>query len=182
MLETLDGPTIGTGDIWVLGNHRLICGDSTSIDNFETFCENQLVDLWLIDPPYHVAYVGKTKDVLIIQNDEMIDGDFRLVLSGAYSGADAVMTASEVFYIWHADGEDYNARGVTHDIKRTVTLCLLWRKQSMLMGCQDYYWQHEPCLYGCNDSAANIWEAEGKLRHGGNPSQTIKRRWSSNSD
>lgn len=117
VLETLGDQTIGKGDIWVLGNHRLMCGDSTSIDNLETFCENRLFDLLLTDPPYNMAYVGKTKDALIIQNDEMTDGDFRQILVGACSGADA---ASAVFDIWHADGEGYNFRGEAHDIKWAV--------------------------------------------------------------
>jgi len=160
--EAPDEPITVKGDIWVLGNHRLMCGDSTSIDDLEALCENQLVDMWLTDPPYNVAYVGKTKDALIIQNDEMSDGDFRQFLVDAYSAADAVMKAGAVFYIWHADSEGYNFRGAAHDIEWTVRQCLIWRKQSMVMVRQDYHWQHEPCLYGWKDGAAHLWAADRK--------------------
>ena len=160
--EAPDEPITVKGDIWVLGNHRLMCGDSTSIDDLEALCENQLVDMWLTDPPYNVAYVGKTKDALIIQNDEMSDGDFRQFLVDAYSAANAVMKAGAVFYIWHADSEGYNFRGAAHDIEWTVRQCLIWRKQTMVMGRQDYHWQHEPCLYGWKDGAAHLWAADRK--------------------
>ena len=77
--EAPEQPVTVKGDVWNLGNHRLMCGDSTSIADLETLCENQLVDMWLTDPPYNVAYVGKTKDALVIKNDEMGDQDFPTV-------------------------------------------------------------------------------------------------------
>ena len=150
------------GDVWNLGNHRLMCGDSTSIADLETLCENQLVDMWLTDPPYNVAYVGKTKDALVIKNDEMGDQDFRQFLVDAYSAADAVMKKGAVFYIWHADSEGYNFRGAAHDIGWQIRQCLIWRKQSMVMGRQDYHWQHEPCLYGWKDGASHLWASDRK--------------------
>jgi site-specific DNA-methyltransferase (adenine-specific) len=155
-------PVTVIGDVWNLGNHRLMCGDSTSIADLETLCENQLVDMWLTDPPYNVAYVGKTKDALVIQNDEMGDHDFRQFLVDAYSAADAVMKKGAVFYIWHADSEGYNFRGAAHDIGWPIRQCLIWRKQSMVMGRQDYHWQHEPCLYGWKDGASHLWASDRK--------------------
>lgn len=160
--EAPEQPVTVKGDVWNLGKHRLMCGDSTSIMDLETLCENQLVDMWLTDPPYNVAYVGKTKDALIIQNDEMGDQDFRQFLVDAYSAADAVMKAGAVFYIWHADSEGYNFRGAAHDIGWQIRQCLIWRKQSMVMGRQDYHWQHEPCLYGWKDGASHLWASDRK--------------------
>ena len=160
--EAPEQPVSVKGDVWNLGNHRLMCGDSTSIADLETLCENQLVDMWLTDPPYNVAYVGKTKDALVIQNDEMGDQDFRQFLVDAYSAADAVMKKGAVFYIWHADSEGYNFRGAAHDIGWQIRQCLIWRKQSMVMGRQDYHWQHEPCLYGWKDGASHLWASDRK--------------------
>ena len=160
--EAPEQPVTVKGDVWNLGNHRLMCGDSTSIADLETLCENQLVDMWLTDPPYNVAYVGKTKDALVIKNDEMGDQDFRQFLVDAYSAADAVMKKGAVFYIWHADSEGYNFRGAAHDIGWQIRQCLIWRKQSMVMGRQDYHWQHEPCLYGWKDGASHLWASDRK--------------------
>lgn len=160
--EAPEQPVTVEGDVWILGRHRLMCGDSTSIDALEKLCENQLVDLWLTDPPYNVAYEGKTKDALTIQNDEMTDDAFRQFLRDSYTAADAVMKRGAVFYIWHADSEGYNFRGAASDIGWKVRQCLIWKKQSMVMGRQDYHWQHEPCLYGWKDGAAHLWAADRK--------------------
>lgn len=155
-------PVTVLGDVWQLGNHRLMCGDSTSIDAVEQLCDGQLVDMWLTDPPYNVAYEGKTKDALTIKNDKM-DGDaFRVFLRDAYIAADAVMKAGAVFYIWHADSEGYNFRGAAKDAGWTVRQCLIWKKQTMVMGRQDYHWKHEPCLYGWKDGAAHLWATDRK--------------------
>jgi DNA modification methylase len=160
--EAKDNPVAVPGDIWTLGKHRLMCGDATSIDQLELLCENQLVDMWLTDPPYNVAYEGKTADALVIKNDEMSATDFRQFLADSYTAADAVMKAGSVYYIWHADSEGYNFRGAAHDIGWTIRQCLIWKKQSMVMGRQDYHWQHEPCLYGWKDGAAHVWAADRK--------------------
>ena len=155
-------PTTVEGDIWVLGNHRLMCGDSTSIEALEKLCEGQLVDMWLTDPPYNVAYEGKTKDALTIENDAMGNDDFRQFLRDSYTAADAVMKSGAVFYIWHADSEGYNFRGAAFDIGWQVRQCLIWKKQNMVMGRQDYHWMHEPCLYGWKDGAAHLWSTDRK--------------------
>lgn len=155
-------PVTVLGDIWVLGKHRLMCGDATSIENLEKLCEGQLVDMWLTDPPYNVAYEGKTKDALTIKNDEMGNDDFRQFLRDSYTAADAVMKPGAVFYIWHADSEGYNFRGAAFDIEWAIRQCLIWKKQTMVMGRQDYHWQHEPCLYGWKEGAAHLWASDRK--------------------
>lgn len=150
------------GDLWVMGKHRLLCGDSTSMDDLARLCAGQLVDMWLTDPPYNVAYEGKTKDALTIKNDAMGDSQFRQFLRDAYTAADSVMKPGAVFYIWHADSEGYNFRGAAKDAGWTVRQCLIWKKQSMVMGRQDYHWRHEPCLYGWKDGAGHLWASDRK--------------------
>lgn len=155
-------PVTVEGDVWLLGRHRLMCGDSTSIDAVEKLCNGQLVDMWLTDPPYNVAYEGKTKEALTIKNDKMGDDSFRLFLKDSYIAANAVMKAGAVFYVWHADLEGYNFRGAAKDAGWTVRQCLIWKKQTMVMGRQDYHWKHEPCLYGWKDGAAHLWATDRK--------------------
>ena len=155
-------PVTVEGDVWVLGRHRLMCGDSTSIDHLQRLCDGQLVDMWLTEPPYNVAYEGGTKEKLTIQNDSMGDDQFRQFLRDAYVAADAVMKAGAVFYIWHADSEGYNFRGAAKDAGWTVRQCLIWKKSSLVLGRQDYQWMHEPCLYGWKDGAAHLWAADRK--------------------
>jgi len=160
--EVPETPKTVLGDVWVLGNHRLMCGDSTSIDALEKLTEGNLVDMWLTDPPYNVAYEGKTKDALTIQNDSMTDDSFRTFLRNAYVAADIVMKPGAVFYIWHADSEGYNFRGAAHDAGWKVRQCLIWKKSTMVMGRQDYHWKHEPCLYGWKEGAAHLWATDRK--------------------
>lgn len=155
-------PRTMPGDIWVMGKHRLLCGDSTSVSDLEKLTDGQLVDMWLTDPPYNVAYEGKTKDALKIKNDEMGDDQFRQFLRDAYTAADMVMKPGAVFYIWHADSEGYNFRGAAQDAGWKVRQCLIWKKSSMVMGRQDYHWKHEPCLYGWKEGAGHLWAADRK--------------------
>jgi site-specific DNA-methyltransferase (adenine-specific) len=160
--EVPETPKTVLGDVWVLGNHRLMCGDSTSIDALEKLTEGNLVDMWLTDPPYNVAYEGGTKEKLTIQNDSMGDDDFRQFLRDSYTAADSVMKPGAVFYIWHADLEGYNFRGAAKDTGWQVRQCLIWKKSSLVMGRQDYHWMHEPCLYGWKEGAAHLWAADRK--------------------
>ena len=155
-------PVTRSGDLWVLGNHRLLCGDSTSIAALEQLCCGQRVDMWVTDPPYNVGYEGKTKDALTIKNDSMGDDDFRQFLRDCYISADSVMKPGAVFYIWHADSEGYNFRGAAKDAGWTVRQCLIWKKQTLVMGRQDYHWKHEPCLYGWKDGSSHLWAADRK--------------------
>jgi DNA modification methylase len=158
--EVPEEPKTKPGDIYRLGKHRLMCGDSTSIDALEKLCDGQLVDMWLTDPPYNVAYEGGTG--LTIQNDDMEDDQFRQFLRDSYTAADMVMKPGAVFYIWHADLEGYNFRGAARDAGWTVRQCLIWKKSSLVMGRQDYHWKHEPCLYGWKDGAGHLWAADRK--------------------
>lgn len=160
--EVTEDPITVLGDTWLLGNHRLVCGDSTSIDDITKLCGDHMVDMWLTDPPYNVAYEGKTKDALKIKNDSMGDDQFRQFLRDAYSAADTVMKPGAVFYIWHADSEGYNFRGAAKDAGWTVRQCLIWKKHTLVMGRQDYNWKHEPCLYGWKDGAGHLWASDRK--------------------
>ena len=160
--EAPANPVTVQGDVWVMGNHRLLCGDSTSVDDLERLCAGQMVDMWLTDPPYNVAYEGGTKEKLTIKNDSMGDTQFREFLRDAYTAANAVMKAGAVFYIWHADSEGYNFRGAAKDAGWTVRQCLIWKKSSLVLGRQDYQWQHEPCLYGWKEGASHLWASDRK--------------------
>ncbi len=159
--EVPEEPKTKLGDIYILGNHRLMCGDSCNIESVEKLTDG-LVDILVTDPPYNVAYEGKTKDALTIQNDSMGDEQFRQFLRDAFVAADAVMKQGAVFYIWHADSEGYNFRGACKDAGWKVRQCLIWQKDSMVMGRQDYHWKHEPCLYGWKDGAGHLWASDRK--------------------
>lgn len=160
--ELQENSTTVLGDVWIMGKHRLLCGDSTSVDDLTKLCQDQAVDMWLTDPPYNVAYEGKTKEKLSIQNDSMGDDQFRKFLRDAYVSADTVMKPGAVFYIWHADSEGYNFRGACHDAGWKVRQCLIWKKSVLVMGRQDYHWKHEPCLYGWKEGAGHLWAADRK--------------------
>lgn len=153
---------VKTGDIWQLGEHRLMCGDSTVITDVEKLMNGETADLLLTDPPYNVDYTGKTKDALTIQNDRMEDGSFLDFLTGAFITANEYLKAGGVFYIWHADSEGYNFRTACRNVGWQVRQCLIWNKNVFVLGRQDYQWKHEPCLYGWKDGAAHKWYSDRK--------------------
>ncbi|VTT16022.1 DNA modification methylase [Streptococcus dysgalactiae] len=157
-----DEPKSKLGDIYQLGSHKLMCGDSTNEADVKKLMNGEMADLLLTDPPYNVAYEGKTKDSLTIKNDSMDNDSFRQFLVNAFSSANEVMKPGAVFYIWHADSEGYNFRGACFDIGWTVRQCLIWNKNSMVLGRQDYHWKHEPCLYGWKDGAGHLWASDRK--------------------
>ena len=160
--EVPDEPITKPGDVWLMGDHRLMCGDSTNSADLILLARNEPVSMWLTDPPYNVAYEGGTKEKLTIQNDSMDDDSFLQFLVAAYAAADAVMEPGAVFYIWHADSEGYNFRGAARAVGWKVRQCLIWAKSCLVMGRQDYQWQHEPCLYGWKDGAAHFWASDRK--------------------
>jgi len=175
VLDTVDGntdpddvpeppadPITKSGDLWILGNHRLLCGDSTDTIALGRLMAGLNADLWLTDPPYNVNYEGKTSDALKIQNDSMKDGEFRQFLHDIYVAANCYLRAGAVFYIWHADSEGYNFRGAANDVGWKVRQCLIWLKSCLVMGRQDYQWKHEPCLYGWTEGAAHYWSSDRK--------------------
>lgn len=155
-------PKSKLGDIYQLGNNRLMCGDSTVLEDVEKLMGGEQADMLLTDPPYNVNYEGKTKDKLKIKNDQMGNDNFRQFLTDAFSNADMVMKPGAVFYIWHADSEGYNFWGACFDAGWTVRQCLIWNKNSMVMGRQDYQWKHEPCLYGWKEGAGHLWASDRK--------------------
>lgn len=155
-------PKSKRGDIYQLGDNRLMCGDSTVLEDVEKLMGGAQADMLLTDPPYNVNYEGKTKDKLKIKNDKMENDNFRKFLIDAFSNADMVMKPGAVFYIWHADSEGYNFRGACFDVGWTVRQCLIWNKNSMVMGRQDYQWKHEPCLYGWKEGAGHLWASDRK--------------------
>lgn len=155
-----DEPKSKRGDIYQLGRHRLMCGDSTSVTDVEALVNGRKMDLLITDPPYNVNYEGGTG--MKIQNDNMEDEQFRQFLRDAFLTADTVMKPGATFYIWHADSEGYNFRGACHDIGWNVRQCLIWAKNSLVLGRQDYQWKHEPCLYGWKDGAGHNWYSDRK--------------------
>lgn len=150
------------GDVWKLGEHRLICGDCTDKGVLDILMKGNKADLYITDPPYNVNYEGGTKDKLKIANDNLSDDKFRQFLNEAFSCANSVMRAGAVFYIWHADSEGYNFRGACRDNGWVVRECLIWNKNSLVLGRQDYQWKHEPCLYGWKDGAPHLWASDRK--------------------
>ena len=157
-----DPPTAKRGDVWQLGRHRLMCGDSTSADDVQTLAGGVQIDLFLTDPPYGVDYTGKTKDALKIENDNRSDNEFISFLSDAFAAADLAMKPGAVFYIWHADSKAHVFRMACQMVGWEVRQVLIWVKNSMVMGRQDYQWKHEPCLYGWKSGAGHLWASDRK--------------------
>ena len=150
-------PKAKLGEIYILGKHRLMCGDSTSIADVEKLMGDQKADLLLTDPPYNVDYEGGTDKKLKIKNDNMEDQAFRQFLIDVYKVADHVMKPGAPFYIWHAVREGANFRGAAKDMGWQIRECLIWVKNSLVLGRQDYQWRHEPCLYGWKAGAAHYF-------------------------
>jgi site-specific DNA-methyltransferase (adenine-specific) len=158
--EVPEEPKTKPGDIYKLGRHRLMCGDSTSIDAVEKLMDGSLVDILITDPPYNVAYEGSNG--LKIKNDNMADDQFRQFLRDAFVSADAVMKPGAVFYIWYADVETFNFSGAVKDANWKLSQILVWKKDSLVMGRKDYHFIHEPCIYGWKEGAAHLWASDRK--------------------
>jgi len=150
------------GDLFEIGQHRLLCGDSTQTDTFKSLFGEQLADLVVTDPPYNVNYEGKTKEKLTIYNDKQSDVDFYQFLYDFYTALGSYTKAGGAWYVWHADSEGANFRKAMSDAGIMVKQCLIWVKNSMVMGRQDYQWKHEPCLYGWKEGAAHGWYSDRK--------------------
>ena len=161
-IEVPEEPKARLGQIYQLGRHRLMCGDSTKQEDIDKLMNGTKADMLLTDPPYNVSYQGGTKDKLTIKNDNMKSYEFKKFLVNAFTAANNVMKEGAVFYIWHSDTEGYNFRGACFDVGWKVRQCLIWNKNSMVMGRQDYQWKHEPCLYGWKGGASHLWIADRK--------------------
>ena len=160
--ETPEEPVSKRGEIYQLGAHKLICGDATDRDDLEALMAGEKADLLLQDPPYNVAYEGGTAEHLTIQNDNMDDAAFFKFLTAAFTNAVEVMEPGASYYIFHADSEGYNFRGACRAAGLQVRQCLIWKKDSLVLGRQDYQWLHEPVLYGWKDGAAHRWQSDRK--------------------
>ena len=153
--ETPEVPVSTPGEVYQLGRHLLVCGDSTKPNDVDKVCKADEADLWLTDPPYNVDYHGS--DGQSIRNDSMEDTKFREFLRAAFGCAEKRLKPGGSFYIFHADSEGYNFRGACFDVGLKVRQCLVWKKNSLVLGRQDYKWIHEPCLYGWREGAAHEW-------------------------
>lgn len=151
------------GEIWVLGEHRLMCGDATKPEDMQKLLGGGEADLWLTDPPYNVAIVGKTKKHLTIENDSWADDDeFVEFLRKAFVTALDVLKPGCAFYIWFAQAQAENFLAATDKAGMTIRQTLIWAKSTFSLGRQDYQWKHEPCLYGWKDGASHRWFSDRK--------------------
>lgn len=142
------------GDIWILGDHRVMCGDSTDLAAVEALCGGDLVDAVWTDPPYNVAYETEAGS---IANDDLPDADFLDFLRSAMASAFAVMQPGAPIYVAHADTEGLNFRTAFRDAGLKLSGCLIWAKNALVLGRSDYQWRHEPILYGWKPGAAHPW-------------------------
>lgn len=148
------------GDVWHLGAHRLVVGDSTSVDVYDALLGSEKVDVCWTDPPYNVAYEAAAGT---IKNDSMGDAAFGDFLMGAFSALYAAMKPGGAVYVAHADTEGLNFRRTFAMAGFKISGCLIWCKDSLVLGRSDYQWQHEPILYGWRPGSAHRWFGGRKL-------------------
>ena len=158
--EPADEPYSRPGDIWHLGNHRLICGDSTDRATYDRLLAGESVQLVVTDPPYNVDYEGSAGKIM---NDSMDSASFRAFLNDMYSAVAAVSEPGAGAYIFHADGEGVAFREEFERAGFLLKQCLIWVKNSFVLGRQDYQWRHEPILYGWKDGAAHYFTDKRNL-------------------
>ncbi len=156
--DAANAPTrCNPGDVWLLGRHRLMCGDSTKETDVAKLMGGRQAHLLLTDPPYNVDYQGGTKDKMKIANDNMDDVAFVGFLTAAFNCAIQAMRPGAAFYVWHADSKGFEFRTALKEVGLTLRETLIWVKNALVLGRQDYQWRHEPCLYGWKDGAAHYF-------------------------
>ena len=153
--EELNKPCFSkAGDIWTLGRHRLICGDSTKEETYKRLMDGKRANLVVTDPPYNVNYEGSAGK---IKNDNMDNDKFYNFLLDAFSNMEKVMADDASIYVFHADTEGLNFRKAFNDAGFYLSGCCIWKKPSLVLGRSPYQWQHEPCLYGWKKKGKHQW-------------------------
>ena len=156
----LEKPTFSkSGDVWTLGRHRLVCGDSTKAETFAVLMNGRKANLVVTDPPYNVNYESTAGK---IKNDNLADEKFYQFLFDAFSNIEKVMADDASIYVFHADTEGLNFRKAFADAGFYLSGCCIWKKPSLVLGRSPYQWQHEPCLYGWKKSGKHQWYADRK--------------------
>ena len=155
-------PISRAGDLWLLGRHRIICGDSTDPAVFDTLLDGKNVNLVVTDPPYNMDYEGKTKDKLKIKNDKMKVDDFYNFLLAAFKNMYNAMAGDASIYVFHADTEGLNFRKAFTDAGFYISGVCVWVKNSFVMGRSPYQWKHEPILFGWKNDGKHKWFADRK--------------------
>ena len=150
------------GDLFLLGENRLLCGDCRSKKDVVTLMGGRCADMILTDPPYNVAYEGGTEEKMKIENDSMENDLFAQFLKSVFENMYAVLKPGGSFYVFHADSEGENFRKAIREANFKIAQCCIWVKDTLVMGRQDYQWQHEPCLYGWKLGAAHYWNSNRK--------------------
>lgn len=158
--EELKKPVFSkAGDIWRLGRHRLVCGDSTKAETYETLMEGKKANLVVTDSPYNVNYEGTAGK---IQNDNMASEKFFDFLFDAFSNMEKVMADDASIYVFHADTEGLNFRKAFEAAGFYLSGCCIWKKPSLVLGRSPYQWIHEPCLFGWKKSGKHQWYSDRK--------------------
>ena len=156
-LNEIEEPTSKPGDVWILGRHRLMCGNSTQKEEVMRLMNKQEADMLLTDPPYNVDYVGKTSEALKIENDNMNETEFYNFLIDAFRNMFESVKYGGSIYVFHADTEGLNFRNAFKAVGFKLAQCLVWVKNTFVMGRQDYQWRHEPILYGWKEGAGHYF-------------------------
>nr|DAE75083.1 MAG TPA: adenine specific DNA methyltransferase [Caudoviricetes sp.] len=143
-----------SGDVWTLGRHRLVCGDSTKEETYAALMDGIKANLVITDPPYNVNYEGSAGK---IKNDNMANDKFYEFLFAAFQNMESVMAPDASIYVFHADTEGLNFRRAFADAGFYLSGCCIWKKQSLVLGRSPYQWQHEPVLYGWKKNGKHQW-------------------------
>lgn len=157
VLNEIEEPISKLGDVWALGRHRLMCGDSTKKEDILRLMNKQEANMILTDPPYNVDYEGKTSAALKIENDNMNEAEFYNFLIDSFRNMYEAIKYGGSIYIFHADTEGLNFRNAFKSVGFKLSQCLVWVKNTFVIGRQDYQWRHEPILYGWKEGAGHYF-------------------------